>query len=63
MRDYSITLQDNTGRQYVLCINGDSIAELQATGMTLAESRESVEGNAFANAIARGNIGADAWIA
>jgi hypothetical protein len=61
MRDYTITMQDSTGRQCVLYVNADSIAELQATGMTPAEARESVEGNTFANAIARGEIGADAW--
>ena len=61
-KDYSITLQDNTGRSVTLYINGDSIDEQVASGASLAAATEGAEGNAFGNAIDRNEIGADAWI-
>ena len=61
-KDYALNMIDGTGRTLALAINGDSITEMVATGMSPAQAAESVEGNAFANAIARGDIGADAWI-
>jgi hypothetical protein len=51
-QDYSITMRDESGRTCILYINGASVDE---------SSAESVEGNAFQNAIARGEIGDDAW--
>lgn len=60
--DYSLTMQDSSGRRVTLNINADSIRELVATGASLSEATEQVEGNQFANAIARGEIGDDAWL-
>jgi hypothetical protein len=60
--DYSVTLQDTQGRTIQLFINGACIDEAVATGVAAWEARENVEGNAFANAIARGEIGEDAWL-
>ena len=62
-RDYSITLQDGTGRTHELCINGADIDEAIKAGSTKAEAVEGVEGNAFAKAVYGGLIGEDAWIA
>ncbi len=58
--DYSITLQDSTGKTAVLPINGDSVNELIAAGYGHTLAVESVEGNKFAKAIASGLIGDDA---
>lgn len=61
--DYSLKMQDSAGRTVELFINGACIDEQIASGLTESEAREGVEGNAFANAIYRGEIGEDAWIA
>ena len=60
--DYSITMQDRQGRTTQLFICGASIDEAVATGAPEWEAREDVESNAFANAIARNEIGEDAWM-
>jgi len=60
--DYSLTMQDSTGKRVTLNINADSIRELVATGMPLWQATEEVEGNAFGNAIARNEINNDAWL-
>lgn len=60
--DYSIKMQDSQGHTTELFIAGASIDEVIASGVPEYEAREGVEGNAFANAIYRGEIGADAWI-
>lgn len=60
--DYAITLQDESGRRAILSINGDNIKEAICSGACLEEAVEQVESNAFANAIARGLIGSDAWL-
>jgi hypothetical protein len=59
--DYSVKMQDSAGRTCELYVNGASIDELTATGVPEYEAREGVESNAFENAIARGEIGEDAW--
>lgn len=61
-RDYSITLQDSTGKTYTISINGACIDDLMNSGYSQSEATESVEQNAGDNAIARGNIGSDCWI-
>ena len=60
--DYNIKLQDNAGRTAELFITGACIDELIASGASESEARESVESNAFWNAIDAGEIGEDAWI-
>jgi len=60
--DYSLTMQDSSGRCVTLNINADSIRELVETGMPLWQATEEVEGNTFANAIARNEINDDAWL-
>ena len=60
--DYSITMRDSTGRTATIAINGACIDELIATGYSPELAHESVESNAFQNAIHRKEIGADAWI-
>jgi hypothetical protein len=57
-KDYSLTLQDSSGRQTVLYINGDSIDQLGGDAYAV----ECVEGNAFQTAIGRGEIGEDAYV-
>jgi hypothetical protein len=59
--DYSLTVRDSAGRTVVLSINGASIDDLIRDGYGLHEAVECVEGNAFQNAIARGEIGADGF--
>jgi hypothetical protein len=44
-----------------LFINGECINEQIRTGASETEAVEGVEGNAFHNAIYKGDIGADAW--
>jgi hypothetical protein len=61
-KDYGIIMQDKNGRRTTLAINGASIDELVATGSSREDATESVEGNTFQNAIARGEIGDDAWM-
>ena len=60
--DYSIKMRDGAGRTIVLCINGASIDEAIDGGETPPGARELTESDAFARAIARGEIGADAWV-
>ena len=60
--DYSIKIQDSTGRTTELFINGACIDELLATGMAECEAREGVESNAFWKAVEHDEIGEDAWI-
>ena len=61
-RDYSITLQDSTGKTLEVAIDGASIDNEISSGATEAEAVEGVEQNAFANAIYNDNIGADCWV-
>jgi hypothetical protein len=63
IEDYSVTMQDSTGKRCKLYINGDCIREHMESGLSLMQATEEVESNAFANAIWRKEIGADAWIA
>jgi hypothetical protein len=56
--DYVLLMQDKTGRVCFVPINGACVREALERGGT----REDVETNAFANAIARGEIGEDAWL-
>ena len=57
-KDYSVTLEDSTGRRATLYINGDCIDQMGGTRWAIEE----VESNAFQNAIAEGLIGADAYL-
>jgi hypothetical protein len=57
-KDYSVVLEDSTGRRAVLDIIGASVDEMGGDD----QARANVEDNAFANAIAEGLIGADAWL-
>ena len=57
-KDYSIKLQDSTGRIVTLFINGASIDEMGGD----AYARESIESDAFQSAIAEGSIGSDAYL-
>lgn len=61
-KDYSLTMRDSAGRTVTLSICGDSIRELIESGISAETAKEEVEGNAFGNAIAQGEIGADAWL-
>lgn len=61
-RDYTLTMQDSAGRTFELGIIGASIDEMIASGYSRADAIENVEANAFQNAIARNDIGADAWL-
>jgi len=63
IEDYSLIMEDSTGKRCTLYISGDCIREHIATGLPLMQAIEEVESNAFANAIWRKEIGADAWIA
>lgn len=62
MKDYSITLEDATGKTCTISINGACIDDLMKIGYTEAEAIESVEQNAGDNAIARGDISEACWI-
>jgi hypothetical protein len=55
-KDYSVTVQDKQGRIAVLAINGASVDECVATGLSLAEVCEQLETNAFWLAIREGEI-------
>ena len=57
-KDYTVTLQDNTGRTVVLHICGASVDEMGGND----SAKEIVEGNAFQNAIDANKIGEDAWL-
>jgi hypothetical protein len=61
-QDYSLTLQDSTGRTTTLHIDGASIDEAIASGVEAWEAKENAESNAFGNAISNGVIGDDAWL-
>lgn len=61
-KDFAITMQDGTGRFVTLYITGASIDEMIATGMPEWLAVEENQNNAFGNAIARGEIGEDAWL-
>ena len=63
IEDYSLIMEDSTGKRCTLYISSDCIREHMATGLSLMQSAEEVESNAFANAIWRNEISADAWIA
>jgi hypothetical protein len=62
MKDQTIKMRDGTGRTVALVVNGDSVRELVAIGYRKADAVQAVADNAFQNAIARGEIGADAWL-
>jgi hypothetical protein len=62
-KDYSITMQDSTGRIAVIGVNGASIDEMVATGLSLSEAVQAIEDNSFEVAIRMGEIGADAFLA
>jgi hypothetical protein len=55
-KDYAVTVQDKQGRIAVLAINGASVDECVATGLSLAEVCEQLETNAFWLAIREGEI-------
>ena len=71
-KDYSIQMQDSTGRVVTLYINGDSLNEMIASVKKdvaagwrvdpVSVAREMVESDAFERAIYNNEIGADAWI-
>jgi rRNA processing protein Krr1/Pno1 len=61
-KDYSITMQDSTGRTAVIGINGASIDEMVATGLSFSEAVECIEDNSFLVAIRMGEIGANAFL-
>lgn len=71
-KDYSIRMQDSTGRVVTLYINGDSLNEMIASVKKdvaagwrvdpVSVAREMVESDAFERAIYNKEIGADAWI-
>ena len=61
--DYSLKVQDSTGRTVELFITGASIDEAIAkNGTPEWEARENAESNAFWNAVECGEIGEDAWL-
>ena len=62
-KDYSITLQDNTGRQVTLFIVGDEIDAAIESGLSPEQAREASENNQAENAIYRKQIDADCWLA
>jgi hypothetical protein len=62
-KDYAVQMIDSTGRKVTLCINGDSVNEMVRDGYSVEDAKQSQEDNAFQNAIARGEIGKDAYIA
>ena len=62
-KDYSITLQDSTGRIAVVGINGATIDELVATGLPFDHAVEAVENNSAEVAIRDGEIGSDCHLA
>jgi hypothetical protein len=62
LKDYTITMQDDSGRICVVSINCDCIAEQIQNGETESNARDNVENNAVDNAIYRGEINAGAWL-
>lgn len=61
-KDYTIKMQDISGRICEVFINGTCIDEQLATGASLTEATEGVENNAVEIAIRQGLIGSDAWL-
>jgi len=61
-KDYTITMQDDSGRTCVVSINGDCIAEQIKSGETESSARDNVENNAVDKAIYRKEISAGAWL-
>jgi|APGre2960657404_1045060.scaffolds.fasta_scaffold38193_8 hypothetical protein len=61
-KDYTIKMQDSTGRIAVIGVNGASIDEMIATGLPLSEAKQAIEDNSFEVAIRLGEIGADAFL-
>jgi len=59
--DYSVWVRDGEGRTCCLHINGACIEELVAAGASLDIATEEIESIAFGNAIARNEIGSDAY--
>lgn len=59
--DYSVTLKDRTGRTLVVYINGASVDELVATGVSLERAKDEVEQDRFWAAIDKGDIAEDCW--
>ena len=62
IKDYSITLEDESGRTVELSIHADCIYEAMERGYTLEEARESIEENKAQNAIAEGLIGYECFL-
>lgn len=56
IKDYTITLEDESGRTCVLSIHKDCIDEAMERGYSLSEARERIEDNKVENAIAEGLI-------
>jgi hypothetical protein len=61
-KDYALILKDSTGKTYAVSINGECINEQIRIGASESQAVEGVEQNACANAIYRGDIGADCWV-
>jgi hypothetical protein len=61
-KDYSITLEDSTGRTIELFINGDCIDEAIEQGCSMDIACEQNETNKVENAIAEGLIGPDCYL-
>ena len=61
-KDYSVTIEDATGRTAKIFVNGGSIDDLMAKGFNRVEAVEGVEESTFQAAIRDGLIGADAWL-
>ena len=59
--DYSVTLKDHTGKTLVVYINGASVDEFVATGMSLERAKDEVEQDRFWAAIDNGDIAEDCW--
>lgn len=60
MTDYTVTLQDATGRTCTLFISADSIREMLDFGLSLDDAKEGLESNAFEKAVRDGEISASA---
>lgn len=63
LKDYSVKLIDSTGRIAEISIDADSIRETVKDGLSFSLAVEAVEQNAFQNAIHKGLIGPDCWVA
>ena len=61
-KDYALILKDSTGKTCSVSINGECINEQIRAGAAEYEAVEGVEQNSCANAIYRGEIGADCWV-